>query len=57
LEIGRIGFESNAGSLGAAADYESRRLSQKFRSSPEQIKVGDGLANQEFGLAAGSLDT
>ena len=38
-----------------AGDHESRRLSQKFRSLFEQIKVSHGLANQQLGLRAGSL--
>jgi hypothetical protein len=40
-----------------AGDYESRRLSQKFRSSLEQIKVRYRLPDQQLGLCVRPFHT
>src|SRR5215475_9276016 len=54
LEMGRIDFGSNVRSSGAARDYESRRLTQKFRSLLEQIKVCHRLMDEKLGLFSGA---
>src|SRR6516225_709586 len=54
LEMGRIDFGSNVRSSGAARDYESRRLTQKFRPLLEQIKVRHRLLGEKLGLRSGA---
>jgi hypothetical protein len=48
--MGRIDFGSNVLSSGTARDYESRRLTQKFRPLLEQIKVCHRLTDEKLGL-------